>query len=72
MSWYKKATIEEFNAPPQTTSEAKRRYFEGNEMVRYHVLYDLARMGEWDVVELAMKRDKSSLVRSMAKSLLEK
>ena len=71
MSWYKRATIDSFEGPPKTVEEARERYLEGAPMVQYHALYDLARYGEWELVEHAMSSP-HTLVKRMARNLLRK
>ena len=71
MNWYKRATITEFNGPSKSLAEAQQRYLDGTEMVRYHAIWELAKMGDWDLVVQA-KKDSSPLVRRMAKQILGK
>ena len=71
MNWFKKSTIDSFEGPHKTVEEARLRYLKGTPMVQYHALYDLARYGEWDLVEDALNSP-SQLVKRMAENLLRK
>lgn len=67
----KKAIIEDINGPPKNVQEARNWYRNGSEMVRYHVVYMLAKdFSDWETVEFAAENDTSELVREMAKSIL--
>ena len=72
MSWFKKSEIFEFSNNPRTINEARRLYEQGDEMVRYHVVYELSNLGDIETVEHAYKYDSSELVRNMAKKCIEK
>lgn len=66
MSWFKKtSTITDFSGPPKDLNDARYKYDNGDEMVRYHIVYELSKLGDTEYVTKALS-DKSELVRNMA------
>lgn len=82
MSWLKKSnsgwristqpSVTSFDKLPDDRGELRRMYFEGDAMVRAHVLHMLAEHGDWDIIEWAAKNETEQFPRSIAESELRR
>ena len=71
MSWYK-VSNSSFNGLPQDIPSLRKMMLEGDEMVRYHIVYQLAKVGDYETVKSAAENDSSELVRNMAEQCLKR
>jgi hypothetical protein len=72
MSWFSKSnSITNFSGPPKDLNDARYRYDNGDEMVRYHVVYELSKLGDKEYLIKALD-DENQLVRDMARQCLKR